>query len=345
MQILQSQCHRATVEDGESGLQKAFDALWEHFRSLITDLADGPQAGIHQFHHGEHRYRYLNTNGLWAIEFDDLSKGDAWECFGLLLEDGSVRTGWSRRSIKPETEPLAWIAACCNMTLVSTVNPRVWPDFLSLAVTYSSGSAPIISSDDAQEREALQSEILHLRSLTDAQAQTIRKLKLANQAFQSGANRSSTETEEVLPEPDYSMADIEQWASDNADRITVLPRAIAETKKSDYSNPRLFYQALELLAETYRQVKLGELPRETLKSKALELNLDIGGSVDPSRAGTVGSEYYVRFGGRRRFLDQHLAAGTSRESRFCMRIYYFWDEVRKQVVVGSAPKHLSNRFT
>jgi hypothetical protein len=44
-------------------------------------------------------------------------------------------------------------------------------------------------------------------------------------------------------------------------------------------------------------------------------------------------------------LDVHLKKGTSRESRHCLRIYFFWDEDSDQVVVGHLPDHLTNDLT
>jgi hypothetical protein len=37
----------------------------------------------------------------------------------------------------------------------------------------------------------------------------------------------------------------------------------------------------------------------------------------------------------------HVKKGNSREARNCLRIYFFWDEEREQVVVGHLPAHLT----
>lgn len=172
-------------------------------------------------------------------------------------------------------------------------------------------------------------------------------MRLAAQAMReraSGSREGQVGVEHEAPRP-WKLSELAEWAEENADRILIMPRAIAECKKSEYANAALFYECLELLAETYRLVKLGLMARETLKEQAVKLGLEIGGSVEPSRAGSCGDEYFVRYGGRRRFLDQHLASGSSRQGRFCLRVYFFWDEELKRVVVGSAPGHLSNRFS
>lgn len=100
-----------------------------------------------------------------------------------------------------------------------------------------------------------------------------------------------------------------------------------------------------MLAETYRKVKLSEMDRSALKDECERLGVSIGGSVHPSRAGEAGGEYHVTFEGRKRFLDQHIGKGSSRDARFCLRVYFFWSEESKRAVVGWLPSHLSNSMT
>jgi hypothetical protein len=42
--------------------------------------------------------------------------------------------------------------------------------------------------------------------------------------------------------------------------------------------------------------------------------------------------------GGKRELDMHLKTGV--DSKFLLRIYFFWDEVKEKVVIGSMPDHL-----
>lgn len=342
-----SACHRASVKDGHKGLIRSFDAMWAYLHSVVQDMEAQPKEGIHQFQRESKRFRYLSAPGLWALEFDDLSEGEAWECFAMMLEDGQVRTGWHRRGSNPGEEPLPWLAACCEMHLEGTVEPKVWPDFVSLSVAYASTTVPQISSDDVEERQALLAEVHYLRDQSAEQSRKIRELKLTAKAMRerAGVDKAGEQDVQQAALRSWKLSDLAEWAEENADRILVMPRAISECKKSDYVNHELFYQCMELLAETYRLVKLGQIPREQLKEQAVSLGLEIGGSVEPSRAGSCGDEYFVRYGGRRRFLDQHLASGSSRQQRFCLRIYFFWDDKLERVVVGSAPGHLTNRFS
>ncbi|MDO8279353.1 MAG: hypothetical protein Q7T63_14645 [Burkholderiaceae bacterium] len=137
------------------------------------------------------------------------------------------------------------------------------------------------------------------------------------------------------------MRELDEWSAINSDRIVILPRAIAAAKRSEFVKPELVYAGLELLASTYRAVKKGEMDRHILKAEVDALGFLIGGSVDPSVAGELGDEYFVRWRGRRRFLDQHMGKGSARDVRHTMRIYWTWDEDDEVCVVGWLPSHLA----
>jgi len=76
--------------------------------------------------------------------------------------------------------------------------------------------------------------------------------------------------------------------------------------------------------------------------------MNFSGTIDKCRAGQEGEDYYVTYpvgSMQRAFLQFHIVKGTAHEDRFCMRIYFFWDEDTNQVVVGWLPSHLSNRIS
>lgn len=78
------------------------------------------------------------------------------------------------------------------------------------------------------------------------------------------------------------------------------------------------------------------------------LGLRHDGSITQERAGHEGDEYYVRYPigtQTRHFLELHLRKGSSKDERYCLAIYFFWDDDTQQVVVGWLPSHLDNRRT
>jgi len=66
------------------------------------------------------------------------------------------------------------------------------------------------------------------------------------------------------------------------------------------------------------------------------------------RAGEQGKTYFVRFPTHTdtpRFLEFHLRKGATKDVRYCLAIYFFWDEDTQQVIVGWLPSHLETRAT
>lgn len=150
----------------------------------------------------------------------------------------------------------------------------------------------------------------------------------------------------ALPDNYRDMGD---WVRQNlAGRLVLLPRAERAAAKADYSQVSMVYQALLILANEYRNSRMGTGTDEGFRSALTKFGMNFSGSIDKSRAGEEGDAYYVNYPlgtDRREFLQYHIERGNSRETRYCMRIYFFWDPETSQVVVGWLPSHLSNRIS
>lgn len=280
------------------------------------------------------------TEGVLLLEVCSRDTSSDFEIFVVPHEDGHLRAGWRRRWALDNEPPLAWTIVSDFLALDDLVSPRTDPDFAVLLAALCAGAAPSVSYGDYDARASLTADVLHLREVVERQAAQLRKLQFA------AAARPAEPSTEVSPPPvgrQWRLTDLAEWAELHADTITILPRAIAEAKKSDLENQQLAFDALDLLSNTYRLVKLSELPREEFKNRAAQLGLFIGGSI--SFPGEHGDAYYVMHGGRRRFLDQHVGRGSSRDSRFSLRIYFFWDDETRRPVIGWLPSHLPNSMT
>lgn len=273
--------------------------------------------------------------GLFAIEVIDLVRRDRWHAYYVRLPDESFRTGWQRSCEGDIWEPAQWLEAVTHLVIGEEIEPHRNPDFIALVGAMSSASPITYAQSDAQQVRELQEEVELLRLQTTLQAAKLRALSTAQpKAVQAAAPDQAPRQ--------WRLDEMGEWAADNADRITILPRAISAAKKSLYEQPELVYAALELLASTYRSVKLGQQDRNDLLDGARDLGLEIGGSIDPVR---ITNDYLVRWGRGKRVLDQHLSRGVSRDTRLCLRIYYFWCEDTQRAVVGWLPSHLDNRMT
>ncbi len=171
------------------------------------------------------------------------------------------------------------------------------------------------------------------------------KVQMLSEALQ--AKTGSPVDEGIRPPESY--AEIPDWVQKElAGRLVLHPRAIRTLKDAKYEDPQFVAKSLLLLANEYRNHRTGRISLEEFENAKNALHLTCKGSITEENAGEYGETYYVRYpvGSMRRcFLKWHLCNGTSREARHCMRIYFFWDQETKQVVVGSLPAHLENQIT
>lgn len=182
----------------------------------------------------------------------------------------------------------------------------------------------------------------HYRDTAEHQAEVIRQMHITarHQAVQLAAAEGKSLAPEVVAAP-RRLADIADWAAANADRVIVLKRALHAAKKSIYEDEALVYGALDMLATTYRDVKLNLADRMAFREACEKLGLTFGGSI----AECVGDEYFFDWKNRKTFMDQHIGRGVSRDPRYCFRIYFTWDAEEAKVIVGMLPAHLPTRTT
>jgi hypothetical protein len=156
------------------------------------------------------------------------------------------------------------------------------------------------------------------------------------------------EAEEPLPE---SLDQLEAWTQQKLKgKLLLHPRALNGARKSRYADPALVYRSLLLLGNEYRNLRInGSLgdSADRCQARLLELGLELTNSITPARAGEQGDDYCVVYPslGETQFLKHHLKKGTSRDERRCLRVYFFWDEIEKLVVVGWLPSHLGTRLS
>jgi hypothetical protein len=152
----------------------------------------------------------------------------------------------------------------------------------------------------------------------------------------------------AAPQLPSTLEELGPWADrELAGRLTIHSRAIRGAKKSDFRDIPLVYKALLLLANEYRDMRVYGGP-EHVAAFATGLQ-ELGLKEEPSFAGAgahlEGDTYFVTHRGRPRELNRHLKGSNSRQEQYCLRIYFFWDTERGEVVVGWLPSHLDTRAT
>ncbi len=201
---------------------------------------------------------------------------------------------------------------------------------------------------EAQAREALdlamQEETFRKRAEEERDMERSRAMAIMARVRHLEERVTSTPTQQIRPK---NYEDIQGWLeSQFAGRLRLHSRALRALRDAEYENVELVCELLELLAIDYVDSKLGN--RDAWAKFETELTrsgVQISKSISESRAGEQGEEYFVNIAGRKEFLEWHIKKGTSRNPKKDLRIYFFWDEVAEEVVVGYLPGHLDTRLT
>ena len=334
--------------EGESDRHtKLAQSFWEWLAKLDPGLrAPAPDTIGSASGERMHVQWWCDPTGVWfATQVMDTATHGAWELFLVPGSSGQPVAGrrfcmgdGPARAVQDEL----WLDVFGDV-LAAQVTTARYPAFSELVAAGSNPTGVTAIRDDSVLVAKLQSDVQYWQHL----ALSLGKSALTRESPYTPSRAPSSPP--APPEPgvkrEWALKDIGEYAEANSERIVILPRAISATKRSTFQNPELLYECLEMLANEYTHVKTGKADRHAYKAKADALGIDIGGSVDPSVAGSMGELYFIRWGGRRRFLDQHLVKGNSRDTRYCMRIYFCYDEDSQKVIVGHMPSHLPTSGT
>lgn len=221
------------------------------------------------------------------------------------------------------------------------------PAFAELVAAGAATARLAAIRDETAQMEALRSDVDYWSGLAKTLIKLQKDLPVGAAAPASGSSSKASQVESApgAPAQPWRLRDIDRWAAQNTDRIVIMSRAISATKRSPYENADVLYASLEFLAHEYRLHQRSELSRSALDARLMELGLECKAAVTRTIAGTAGDQYFIRYQGARRLLEQHLSKGSARDPRFCMRIYFLYDEVEQKVVVGSMPAHLDTSYT
>lgn len=130
------------------------------------------------------------------------------------------------------------------------------------------------------------------------------------------------------------------WCEENlAGRLALAASARRELGGAEFEDVSLAARCLNWLAGDYREARLrgGD-------SRLRGRIADIADGVFNAPCGGDGFE--CSWEDRRRRVEWHVKCGANtRDPRRCLRIYYFWDEETRRVVVASMPAHRRSAAT
>jgi len=207
------------------------------------------------------------------------------------------------------------------------------------------------------EREELQTskadlELLfeELASELDATRQQRDALDATNTSLREGLKRKPS-----APAAPDTYPDLIRWIDENlSERMVLLPRARRALKDARYQSVEHLRSCLEFLFNEYWSFRTAEADRMAAAKIAFEqglqaLQIDEAPSISQTSLGKLSEQYTVSYQigyTPKQVLDRHIRGGSStRDERFCLRIYYFWDDERQKVVIGHLPSHLDTLST
>jgi hypothetical protein len=158
---------------------------------------------------------------------------------------------------------------------------------------------------------------------------------------------NQSEVEDTSPNylPVQSVADaIEQANSRWKNELVFALNSKSEGDESPFQPASEVLSALEWLANTYHQSKLG-------KKKVTSLDKDIADNIpgwdfsahqSDAATGRYKEWYECKWEGRTYSVKEHIGTGISKRPEETIRIAFAWDKARKIIVIGFIGQHQKN---
>jgi len=207
------------------------------------------------------------------------------------------------------------------------------------------------AKEQAWQNQALDSDAEAQANADENRSLRAQNLTLANDLKELRKARGETST----PIPN-GYTELPRWVDSYfADRLFLHARAVRAIKDATFENIVLVYETLKLLADAYWPMKANQEQdqRQTLSNnweegiKRLRLEYNPH-SITQNRLGEFREAYTINYRigqSSRQVLGPHLKFGSAKDDRYCMRIYFLWDDDRQLVVIGHLPSHLDTRAT
>jgi hypothetical protein len=177
-----------------------------------------------------------------------------------------------------------------------------------------------------------------------AQNATVKKtsaVETFNKAEASVPKSTLIEDRSSPPRVEAATVASTMWVPPEAPYGVVLTRRVTREIRRErrYAEDRLT-DGLKVLG-LYRSMRLGRISyQDYLDAASQEHFEDALCFADSGSLKAFEDDYSVVEDSRKYVLDRHLKWGKGNDAISAIRIYYAWDQHTKQVIVGSAPRHL-----
>ena len=159
-------------------------------------------------------------------------------------------------------------------------------------------------------------------------------------AFEDESQKPRLTVEEV-PRQVSTVGDAVTYAREMfPDRLLLRPNSKSVVQDNPFERPEDVWLALEWLATTYHDAKMGE---SSVPDFDLSIREMCGWWYKSDQHETTRNKYRdwytTRVNGDRRWLLEHIGTGASKDARHTIRIAFDWDREEQVVVVGYIGQH------
>ncbi|HZE66970.1 MAG TPA: hypothetical protein VE081_10090 [Sporichthyaceae bacterium] len=274
---------------------------------------------------------YLGREGMGTELFDTLGRLSA-----LSISEPNLRRRLRREQYLQDTAARSVEAAAARAALLEADRPG--------PVDH---EAWVALSDDHERQQrrigALEAELFEARLETEAlraERDSEAQVRSADLATMLSPARPLTPTvvealeEELIPD---SVLDAVRIARERCPHLVILEEAFTSAALSKYEDPERVLANLLLMEQIGDDWNSGELPdgpHEAFQQRCSGYHSALHGAQVPFEAA-----YRRSFEGREVTLGPHIARGHGPETAV-LRIYWWFDEVRRRIVVGHVGGHL-----
>ncbi|MGN6122278.1 MAG: hypothetical protein ACTHOJ_04900 [Sphingomonas oligoaromativorans] len=197
-------------------------------------------------------------------------------------------------------------------------------------------SLRIASLEDQRKSDAewiteLENDNIELKTKADTYEAQANAARLRIQQLEQVLRQKGQATSITEPMP-QAWGEIADWCDRNfPGRLVLTSHARREVKSPDFEDIELTGRTLSWLADEYRTARM-----EGGDAALPDYHLEPGVRNCPCG----GDTYETTWKSKKRNVDWHVKnGGSTRDPTRCFRVYYFWDDHGKQVVVDHLPGH------
>ncbi len=124
------------------------------------------------------------------------------------------------------------------------------------------------------------------------------------------------------------------------DKLVFALNSKSDADSNPFEDPEEVLSALQFLATTYRDAKLGVTPCRDLDQALREVNgwFYQGGQSEITMR-TYSAWYQCRWNGDTYWAGEHIGTGTNKDPRYTIRIAFTWEPRQRKIIIGFIGQH------